>query len=98
MIDIDQAVAMFAALANETAFDIVRLLVERESGELTSSEISIALKAPLRRVARQVQRLKDAAIVTSRDDRGGEVFALDLKKLNDLKELITVDRRADRSH
>ncbi|PJZ45666.1 metalloregulator ArsR/SmtB family transcription factor [Leptospira brenneri] len=76
----------FAALADETRRDIVRLVVK--NGELTSTEISQNFQMSPPAISQHLKVLKDANVLLMKKDAQKRIYSLNQTGLKDMEDWI----------
>ena len=83
------AVAILAALAQDSRLDIFRLLVEAGPEGMAAGHIATSVKLPPNALTFHLDRLRDAELVSVRRDGRSMIYAARLESMNALVSYLT---------
>ncbi|HEY6025058.1 MAG TPA: metalloregulator ArsR/SmtB family transcription factor [Pseudolabrys sp.] len=83
------AVAILAALAQDSRLDVFRLLVEAGPGGMPAGHIGASLRLPPSALTFHLDRLRDAGLVTARRDGRSMIYAARFEAMNSLVSYLT---------
>lgn len=89
--DNDQAIAAFAALAQETRLEVFRLLIQAGPNGLTAGDIAQAVSAVPSTMSHHFSALERAGLVTSRRTGRSAFYAADYEGVRRLLAFLTDD-------
>jgi ArsR family transcriptional regulator, arsenate/arsenite/antimonite-responsive transcriptional repressor len=83
------AVAILAALAQDTRLDVFRLLVEAGREGMPAGHIAKSLRLPPSALTFHLDRLRDAALVTARREGRSIIYVAAFEAMNSLISYLT---------